>query len=107
MNLRRWATRHAAGMARVYRAAARWAPRLAPVVGWLGADRVARWLLPVERTAKQVLFDCRMCGQCTLAASGMTCPMGCGKQMRNGPCGGVRADGGCELKPQMRCVWLE
>jgi 5,10-methylenetetrahydrofolate reductase len=27
--------------------------------------------------------------------------------MRNGPCGGVRADGGCEVDPTMRCVWIE
>jgi hypothetical protein len=33
----------------------------------------------------------------------MTCP----KTLRNGPCGGVRADGGCEVKPEMRCVWLK
>lgn len=31
----------------------------------------------------------------------------CGEAMRNGPCGGVRADGGCEVDPAMRCVWLE
>jgi 5,10-methylenetetrahydrofolate reductase len=33
--------------------------------------------------------------------------MNCKKQMRNGPCGGVRADGACEAMPSMRCVWLE
>ncbi len=33
--------------------------------------------------------------------------MNCPKQLRNGPCGGVRADGSCEINPQMRCVWLE
>jgi 5,10-methylenetetrahydrofolate reductase len=27
--------------------------------------------------------------------------------MRNGPCGGVRADGGCEVDPATRCVWVE
>jgi hypothetical protein len=33
----------------------------------------------------------------------MTCP----KTLRNGPCGGVRANGNCEVKPDMRCVWVE
>ena len=27
--------------------------------------------------------------------------------MRNGPCGGVREDGHCEVKPEMRCVWVK
>ena len=33
----------------------------------------------------------------------MTCP----KNLRNGPCGGVRANGHCEVKPEMRCVWVQ
>jgi hypothetical protein len=56
---------------------------------------------------KGLLFDCRMCGQCVLSSTGMSCPMNCPKSLRNGPCGGVRADGNCEVKPQMRCVWVE
>jgi hypothetical protein len=48
-----------------------------------------------------------MCGQCVLHSTGMTCPMNCPKTLRNGPCGGVRANGHCEVKPEMRCVWLK
>jgi hypothetical protein len=47
-----------------------------------------------------------MCGQCVLHSTGLVCPMTCPKTLRNGPCGGVRANGHCEVKPEMRCVWL-
>jgi YebC/PmpR family DNA-binding regulatory protein len=33
----------------------------------------------------------------------MTCP----KTLRNGPCGGVRENGHCEVVPEMRCVWVK
>jgi len=32
--------------------------------------------------------------------------MNCPKELRNGPCGGVREGGFCEVKPAMRCVWV-
>jgi hypothetical protein len=70
--------------------------------GW--ADRV---VIAAERLGKGPLFDCRMCGQCVLHSSGMTCPMSCPKNLRNGPCGGVRPDGHCEIIPEMACVWVQ
>jgi hypothetical protein len=81
-----------------------------------GYRRLAAWLEAVpwlrrlftaaEKGVKQEIFGCRMCGQCSLPATGYACPMTCPKQLRNGPCGGVGADGRCEVYPSMRCVWL-
>ncbi len=39
----------------------------------------------IERAVKGLLFDCRMCGQCVLSSTGMSCPMNCPKTLRNGP----------------------
>ena len=65
-------------------------------------------LLPlVEHAVKGPVWDCRMCGQCVLHSTGMTCPMTCPKTLRNGPCGGVREDERCEVDPTIRCVWLK
>ena len=58
-----------------------------------------------EHSVKGLLFDCRMCGQCILSSTGMSCPMNCPKGLRNGPCGGVRDNGNCEVRPDMKCVW--
>ena len=33
--------------------------------------------------------------------------MNCPKTIRNGPCGGVRENGNCEVEPNMKCVWVE
>lgn len=61
----------------------------------------------IEHVIKKPIWDCRMCGQCVLHDTGMTCPMTCPKTLRNGPCGGVRENGHCEVKPEMRCVWVK
>jgi hypothetical protein len=81
---------------------------LRPFGRWLRAGGAMERVFVVgERVTKGPLFDCRMCGQCVLHSTGMTCPMTCPKTMRNGPCGGVRADGHCEVRPEMRCVWVD
>ncbi|MDP6793727.1 MAG: methylenetetrahydrofolate reductase C-terminal domain-containing protein [Anaerolineales bacterium] len=76
-----------------------------------------RWMVPggglerifvaLEKVFKGAIFDCRMCGDCVLHRSGMTCPMTCPKNMRNGPCGGVNEKGNCEIIPEMKCVWFQ
>jgi Methylene-tetrahydrofolate reductase C terminal len=78
-----------------------------PLINRIGYGRAERWLLPVERHGKELMFGCRTCGQCVVHATGMTCPMTCPKNLRNGPCGGVRANGHCEVVPEMRCTWVE
>ena len=105
--VRLWSVRHARSLKRLYDFFSRLAPWCAPLARVVGPDRLAALLAPVERRAKGLMFDCRMCGQCVLSATGMACPMNCPKEMRNGPCGGVRPDGGCEVNPQTRCVWVE
>ena len=64
-------------------------------------------LISGEKITKKPVFDCKMCGQCILHSTGMVCPMGCPKELRNGPCGGVRQDSSCEIKPEMKCVWVQ
>jgi len=81
--------------------------RLKPLIASLGYERADRWIRGSEALTKKLIFDCRMCGQCILHSTGMTCPMTCPKNLRNGPCGGVRLDGHCEVIPEMKCVWVE
>ena len=78
-----------------------------PIAKVVGAQRLEAVLRPMERQAKGFFFDCKMCGQCVLHSTGLTCPMTCPKNLRNGPCGGVRANGRCEVKPDMECVWVK
>ena len=103
---REFSVRHAVGMRRLYDATRTAFPLLRRALDIIGRDRVERIVVPVERVAKSALFDCRMCGQCALSSTGMSCPMNCAKSMRNGPCGGVRPDQTCEVVPSMRCVWV-
>lgn len=79
---------------------------LGPFRPWMGRGGwLERLFVPAEAASKGLLFGCKMCGQCVLHSTGMTCPMNCPKNMRNGPCGGVRPDGRCEVIPEMACVW--
>ncbi len=106
-SVRLWSVRHARGLNTFYRRFEGLLVRLNPLFLALGHERIERPVAAVEKAVKGLLFDCRMCGQCVLSSTGMSCPMNCPKNLRNGPCGGVRADGHCEVKPDMRCVWVE
>ena len=105
--LRRWSVRHARALETVYRWLERVLVVLDPLFHRIGYERLERPVARVERAVKETLFDCRMCGRCVLGSTGMSCPMNCPKNLRNGPCGGVRADGRCEVEPGMPCVWVE
>jgi hypothetical protein len=104
--IRLFAVRHARGFESIYRMVERVMVLLDPVFARMGYNRVERPIAWVEKGVKTLLFDCKMCGQCVLSSTGMSCPMNCPKQLRNGPCGGVRDGGYCEVKPEMKCVWL-
>jgi hypothetical protein len=104
--VRLWSVRHARGLNRLYRALEDLLVTLRPLMRKFGDERLERPFAALERGTKGFLFDCKMCGQCVLSSTGMSCPMNCPKQLRNGPCGGVRADGNCEVLPDMKCVWV-
>src|SRR5882724_4346803 len=105
--IRRWSVRHSRGLNSFYRRFESVLATLHPLLSRIGYARLERPVAALEKAIKGLLFDCRMCGQCVLSATGMSCPMNCPKNLRNGPCGGVRADGSCEVRPEMKCVWLE
>ena len=107
MSLRTWLQDHPRVLEAMYRFTHRFFHRADPLIRRVGYERADRWLRPLEEPVKRLAFDCRMCGQCILHATGMTCPMTCPKNLRNGPCGGVRMNGHCEVIPEMRCVWVE
>lgn len=105
--MRRWSVRNARLLERTYSLLESSLLALAPLLKKMGYGRLERPVARIEKTIKGFLFDCQMCGQCVLSSTGMSCPMNCPKEIRNGPCGGVRADGNCEVNPEMRCVWIE
>jgi hypothetical protein len=107
MGLLRRLQNHPAFLEKLYGLTHTAVTNLQPLVARIGFQRANRWLKGGEEWAKRAVFDCRMCGQCILHATGMTCPMTCPKNLRNGPCGGVRDNGNCEIYPERRCVWVE
>lgn len=105
--LRLWSVRNARRLEAVYAGFETVLGALAPLMQRIGFERLERPVAFVERNVKGALFDCRMCGDCALSTTGLSCPMNCPKALRNGPCGGVRANGNCEVYPEMPCVWVK
>ena len=107
LTLRRWSVRHARFLETFYRGFESLLRALRPLMEKIGFERLEAPFAATERVVKGALFDCQMCGQCALTSTGMSCPMNCPKNLRNGPCGGVRSDGHCEVIADMPCVWVE
>ncbi|VAW19595.1 5,10-methylenetetrahydrofolate reductase, small subunit [hydrothermal vent metagenome] len=104
--VRLWSVKHSRLLQTVYFMSA---PALFSILR--GVDKLfGRSLDPpitaLEAGIKGFLFDCKMCGDCILSKTGMSCPMNCPKSLRNGPCGGVRENSMCEVRPKMACVWV-
>ncbi|HSM31858.1 MAG TPA: methylenetetrahydrofolate reductase C-terminal domain-containing protein [Woeseiaceae bacterium] len=103
---RQWSVRNARWLKRVYKGIETVLVWFNPLLRRIGYQRLDRPLVAVEKLTKGVLLDSPNCGQCIVGFTGMSCPMNCPKRLRNGPCGGVRPDGKCEVKPEMPCVWV-
>lgn len=107
MSIRQWSIRHSAGMELIYAGVKYFFILMHPVWRKIGYQRIEKPVALMEKGIKGMLFNCQMCGQCILSDTGMSCPMNCPKHLRNGPCGGVRRNGNCEVVPELKCVWVE
>lgn len=104
--MRSWSVRHARWLKRLYAGVERALVSLDPIFRRIGYERLDKPFVAVEKLTKGFLLDSQNCGQCIVGFTGLSCPMNCPKKMRNGPCGGVRSDGHCEVDPAMTCVWV-
>jgi len=102
-----WLKNHPTLLEAAYRFSGHVIARAYPLLKKISPGWTERAMMWSEHLLKGWVFNCQMCGQCILHSTGMTCPMVCPKYLRNGPCGGVRADGHCEVIPDMPCVWVQ
>ncbi len=62
--------------------------------------------LTVREEAGTWASRCAACGDCVLGETQGYCPVArCAKSLMNGPCGGTRKNGKCELGEDTDCVW--
>jgi hypothetical protein len=77
----------------------------APEAGW--RDRFWSRVLAPSSLYRKATLGCVGCGDCVqdhLYYAG--CSMRwCYKNLRNGPCGGARPDGSCEVDASLQCIW--
>ena len=105
-HMRSWSVRNARWLKRFYAGFETMLVWLSPLLGRIGYERLDKPFVAVEKVTKGVLLDSQNCGQCIVGFTGLSCPMNCPKKLRNGPCGGVRVDSRCEVRPEMTCVWV-
>ena len=105
--LRLFATKHSSAYEKFYNFVEPIILKVLEFLSKLSNNKLDGVITGAEKHLKGALFDCKMCGNCVLSSTGMTCPMNCPKTIRNGPCGGVRENGNCEVEPDMKCVWVQ
>lgn len=105
-HMRSWSVRNARWLKGFYAGFETMLVWLSPLLSRIGYERLDKPFVAVEKVTKGVLLDSQNCGQCIVGFTGLSCPMNCPKKLRNGPCGGVRVDSRCEVRPEMTCVWV-
>ena len=104
--MRQWSVRNARWLNAMYGTIESTLAMAHPLLKRVGYERLDKPFVVFEKATKGLLLDSQSCGQCIVGSTGLSCPMNCPKSLRNGPCGGVRSDGGCEIEPDMPCVWV-
>jgi ferredoxin len=79
------------------------AERFDPIPVYPGVNTSA---LTIREEAGLWAARCAACGDCVLGETFGFCPIArCAKSLLNGPCGGTRNNGKCEIDENIDCVW--
>jgi ferredoxin len=79
------------------------AERYDPIAVYPGVNTSA---LTIREEAGLWSARCAACGDCILGETFGYCPIArCAKSLLNGPCGGTRKDGKCEVNEEVDCIW--
>ena len=69
---------------------------------------VIRLLVAIRQEPGTWIARCAACGDCVLGETFGLCPVArCAKSLSNGPCGGTRKEGKCEVDENIDCVWFQ
>jgi hypothetical protein len=64
--------------------------------------------LAIRQEPGMWIARCAACGDCVLGETFGLCPVArCAKSLSNGPCGGTRKEGKCEIDENLDCVWFQ